>query len=109
MNTKNGWDSIKFGINWKALAPYAHCKEALEVKKYYLGVIMPGIILGVLPALLSIVTGSAFLWIYGFIFTIAAGGDVIYLILLIKMDNNELVQDHPEKIGFKIFEQNEKL
>jgi len=38
---KQGFKSIKFGIIWKMLTPYAHCKEPLRVRPYMLGVVMP--------------------------------------------------------------------
>jgi hypothetical protein len=43
--TKDGFKSIRFGVLWKFLTPYCHCKEPL-VKHYIIGGIMPAIVLG---------------------------------------------------------------
>ncbi|MDZ7691751.1 MAG: DUF3267 domain-containing protein [Balneolaceae bacterium] len=40
------WNAIKFGVNWKALAPYAHCRKPLGVSAYRSGAAMPGLVLG---------------------------------------------------------------
>ncbi|WP_293904833.1 DUF3267 domain-containing protein [Sphingobacterium sp. UBA5670] len=55
---KNGFKSIKFGVVWKMLTPYAHCKEPLPVRAYILGVIMPFILLGLLPGIYAIFSGN---------------------------------------------------
>lgn len=94
------WVSIQFGI--KSLSPYCHCKEPLKVQHYRLGSIMPLIVLGLLPWLISLLNGSGFLLIFGWIFTLAAGGDMISMWLLHDLQKNVLVQDHPSKLGFFI-------
>lgn len=45
------FNTIKYGIDPKTLSPYAHCKEAIDIKAYRLGIAMPGLILGFLPQL----------------------------------------------------------
>lgn len=98
--TSVGMKSIKFGVNWKYLAPYCHCSEPLKVKRYKIGVAMPLIVLGIIPALMALLTGNGTLLIFGFIFSLAAGGDIISLFLLRKLDKNSYVSDHPDKMGF---------
>ena len=98
--TPKGWKAIKFGFKWKYLMPYCHCKEPLKVKHYRIGAAMPLIILGILPSLIAIVTGSGFLLSFGVFFTFAAGGDVVVLYMLRKFDKDDYISDHPEKIGF---------
>jgi hypothetical protein len=107
LRADKGWESIKFGIKWKMLTPYTHCKVPLKVKDYSLGVFMPGLILGILPVIIAIINGSFVLWIYGLIFTIAAGGDFVALIMLSSLDSEDLIQDHPREIGFILFEDNQ--
>ena len=104
LRADKGWRSIKFGIKWKMLTPYTHCKVPLKVKDYSLGVVMPGLILGILPVIIAIINGSFVLWIYGLIFTIAAGGDFVALIMLSSLDSEDHIQDHPREIGFILFE-----
>src|SRR4030042_3176844 len=47
---KNGIKSIEFGIMWKYLSPYSHCKEPLRVSPYIIGALLPAIVLGFIPA-----------------------------------------------------------
>ena len=96
---KKGFKSVKFGVVWKLLTPYCHSKEPMKMKHYRLGSIMPCIILGIIPATVSLFTGSLGLFGFGVFFTIAAGGDLLMLMLLRTEDKDALVQDHPNKIG----------
>lgn len=53
---KCSWSDIKFGVMWKKLCtPYCHCKVPMNVNQYSLALLMPFIVLGVLPSLLSLV------------------------------------------------------
>lgn len=97
-----GIRSIKFGFNWKFLTPYCHCKEPLKVQHYRIGVAMPLLILGIIPSVIAIVIGHGALLTFGIIFSWAAGGDIIALFMLRKIDNDIYVSDHPEKMGFYI-------
>ena len=100
----NGMKSIKFGFKWKFLTPYCHCKEPLKVKHYRIGVAMPLLILGIIPSVIAIVIGHGALLSFGIIFTWAAGGDIIALYMLRKLDNDIYVSDHPKEMGFYIDE-----
>ena len=104
--TKNGFKSIRFGVLWKFLTPYCHCKEPLLIKHYIIGAIMPAIILGLLPAIISLITGNVILLIFGIFFTMAAFGDFMIVFLLIKENKNSLVQDHPSEVGCYIYKEN---
>jgi hypothetical protein len=57
--TKDGFKSIRFGVLWKFLTPYCHCKEPLLVKHYIIGD-YASYCLGAFPALLSFITGNVF-------------------------------------------------
>ena len=96
---KKRWKAITFGVNWKLLTPYCHCNEHLRLKAYRIGSILPAIILGIVPAIISILIGHIGLLVFGFFFTFAAGGDFMILWLLRKERSGTLVQDHPHLIG----------
>ena len=108
---KKGFRSIRFGVMWKMLTPYCHCKEPLLVKHYILGAIMPAIILGIIPAIASIIIGSFGLLLFGVFFTMAGIGDFMVIHLLRNEKMNDMVQDHPSEAGCYIFreEDAEKL
>ena len=100
---KNGMKSIRFGVNWLALSAYAHCTEPLPINRYKLGGAMPGVILGILPGILSIVTGNGWLLMTGMFFTAGAAGDLLVLHKLSTFKNTAIVQDHPDEIGFLVY------
>jgi len=97
---KNGFKSIKFGIIWKMITPYCHCKEPLKVRQYALGAIMPAIILGFIPAIWAIIMGNIGLLILGMFFTVAAGGDFLIIHALRKEKKDTLIEDHPSEVGY---------
>ena len=95
-----GLKSIKFGVRWKFLSPYCHCKEPLKVKHYKIGGAMPLIIMGIIPSIIGLIIGHGGVLIFGILFTYAASGDMIALYMLRKLDNDIYVSDHPNKMGF---------
>lgn len=105
---KNGYRSIRYGIMWKFLTPYCHCKEPLALRHYLLGAVMPAILLGFIPSAYGVISGS-FLWLlYGLTFSIAAGGDFIMIWMLRKESPESMVQDHQDRIGCIVYESQEE-
>ncbi|WP_299702358.1 DUF3267 domain-containing protein [uncultured Pontibacter sp.] len=100
---KNGLKSIKYGVYWKMLTPYCHCKEVLPLKQYVIGGMMPGLVMGLLPALAGIAMGHFLLFLFGLFFSMAAAGDLLILWMLRQQHASDLVQDHPDKIGCFVF------
>jgi hypothetical protein len=102
---KTGFKAINFGVLWKMLTPYCHCKEPLLVKHYIIGGIMPAFILGFLPFMYSLLFGNLFLLIFAIFFTVAAFGD-FYIIYLLRNENkNSLVLDHPSEVGCFVYKE----
>lgn len=91
--------AIHYGIQWKTCTPYAHCIEPLEVNAYRIGACLPGILLGVVPALIGIIGGSGELLLWGLIFTLAAGGDMLVVWLIRHVPAGQLIEDHPNRAG----------
>ncbi len=87
------------GFQWKSLAPYAHCKEPMDILPYRIGSFAPGLLLGILPWIVSLFTGDILLFIYGWLYTTAAGGDFLVLWILRNVKSNTLVEDHPTRAG----------
>ncbi|MBP3943798.1 DUF3267 domain-containing protein [Sphingobacteriaceae bacterium WQ 2009] len=93
--------SIKFGILKESYTPYCHCKIPLKRNIYIIGIIMPAVILGLFPVLIALIVGNIFLCFFGYIFLLAAIGDLIITYYLLKYtDSSSLIQDHDSKIGF---------
>lgn len=91
--------AIKFGFQLKTLTPYAHCKEPMRARAYRIGAVMPGLVMGILPSLVGIATGSGWIMFFGLFFTFAAGGDALVLWLVRNVDAKVLVEDHPTNAG----------
>lgn len=99
---RRGFKIIKFGFNFHSLSPYTHCKIPMKVWQYRLSGLMPGLIMGIFPVILSFVIQSPILNFVGFLFLWAAGGDFISLFLLRKLKKNSIIKDHPDEMGFII-------
>ncbi|HJX70350.1 MAG TPA: DUF3267 domain-containing protein [Bacteroidales bacterium] len=97
--TKKGIKSLKFGFSESDFSPYIHCTEPIPVWIYRIGIILPGLILGIIPAVLAIFTGKLWLLMFGSFFSWAASGDFIIFYMIRNLKNNVLVQDHPERVG----------
>lgn len=101
---KNGYKSIRYGLMWKYLTPYCHCKEPLLLKHYVAGALMPAVLLGFVPSLTGLFTGGILWLLFGLAFTLAAGGDFLVIWMLRKEKKGSFVQDHPDKIGCFVLE-----
>ena len=93
------FSQVKIGIIWKFITPYAHCKVPLKASVYRIALLLPAILLGVVPTIVAIIIGKSWLLIYGTIFTVLAGGDILIFWIIKKVKSNELVKDHPEQCG----------
>ena len=105
--TGDGFKSIEFGFIKKYLTPYCTCKVALPKKAYILGALMPLILLGIIPLIISIVIGSFGLMWLGIIMVVSAAGDILIVnkILRYKTDASDILYfDHPTDAGGIIFE-----
>ncbi len=98
------WASIKFGFQAKTLTPYCHITEPLEVNAYRVGAVMPGLVVGVLPYIYSLMSGDTnWLW-FSLVHTSAAGGDWLVLWLIRNVKPGSLVEDHPTQAGCYVLE-----
>ncbi len=96
------WRQVQFGVKW-GLA-YAHCKVPLSAWVYRVATALPGILLGLLPGLLGLLVGNAWLTVYGAIMSVAALGDVLILWLLRSVPGEARVLDHPSAPGCQVLQ-----
>ncbi|WP_016776962.1 DUF3267 domain-containing protein [Anaerophaga thermohalophila] len=101
---RGGYKSVKFGIDKSTYTPYCHCTTPIRVQYYRVGALLPLLVLGAVPFVISLFTGSFGFWLYGYIYIIAAGGDLVALKMLKKIPAHRKVLDHPEKMGFYVFD-----
>ena len=104
---KNHLKSIEFGFMAQYLTPYCCCKEVLTKGQYIIGGIMPTVILGLIPAVVSIFTGSWLVFAIGCIMILSGGGDMTIILKLIMYRSQKqevLYMDHPYECGLVVFE-----
>ena len=99
---KVGRKDIRFGVNWRALSPYAHCKAAVGARAYKWAVALPGLVLGVLPNAIGLVTGSGWLLLWGFFMVIASAGDIAILWAIRRVPAVAVLRDHPSRAGCQV-------
>ena len=101
---KKGLRSIRFGIWLKLLTPYCHCKEPLKKHHYMAGGFMPGLLLGIIPLIISWAGGNMGFLLLGVFFSFAAGGDFAMMWKLRREKSSSLLLDHPDKLGCYLYE-----
>lgn len=101
--TKHGVRSIKFGFMVKMLTPYCHCREPLKWSHYVIGALLPGVVLGLFPAIIAIFIGNFALLGLGLFFILAAMGDVMIFAKLLHEDRDSLIEDHPTEAGYFVY------
>lgn len=101
---RKSWRYIKFGFDWKTLIPYAHIQVPITARAYRWGAFMPGLVMGLVPCLVAMLTGSGWLLVAGAFFVLAAGGDFVVLWLLRGVPAGALVEDHPSAVGCRVVE-----
>lgn len=104
--SKNHFKDIDFGIVWKDLTPYCTCTNTIHKKGYLLSLSMPFLVLGVIPSIISIFTGSVMWFAFGAFMILGAGGDlmIVFMILNYKNKKDALYLDHPTDVGVVLFE-----
>ena len=100
---QKGFKSVKFGIMWKYLAPYAHCKEPLKIKHYIVALLAPLFFVGIIPGIIGIILGNFMLTTFGIVLSACAAGDLMIYSLIKKENPEDYVQDHPTEAGYFIF------
>lgn len=94
-------DAIRFGIDKKTLTPFAGCKVAVRARGYRIAALLPAIVLGLIPMLLSFFIPSFAIAIYAVLMIGAAGGDFAAVIAMRKAPGDAMVIDHPSRVGCK--------
>jgi hypothetical protein len=96
---KRSLKHLRFGVQWKVLTPYAHLRVPIRARAYRIGAALPALLLGLLPYLVGLAAGEGWFTALGLLYLFAAGGDLLVLWLLRKVDGKALVEDHPSRAG----------
>ena len=92
-------NTMKFGFSVKTLTPYAHCKVPIGASAYRIGVILPALVLGIVPAIAGIAAHNGTAMLFGALFLSSASGDMLCLWIMRRVPRDELVRDHPTRAG----------
>ncbi len=101
------WKDIAFGFMTQYLTPYCSCSVPLSKGQYIFGALMPLVILGILPMIAGILSGSILTLFVGIIMADAAAGDILIVwnLLRYRSDAKQIVyMDHPTQAGGVVFE-----
>jgi hypothetical protein len=93
---------IKYGVNWKALMPYAHATTPMSARAYRLGALAPGLLMGIVPAAVALLAGHAATAGWAALFLAFAVGDFMVIYTLRGVPPTTLVRDHPSRVGCEV-------
>lgn len=90
---------VKYGFQLKTLTFYVYYRRPMEVNTYRIGLLMPGLLLGIIPSFIGIATGNRWVMNFGILLTLTAVGDFLILWLIRNVPSRKLVEDHPTNAG----------
>ena len=105
--TEHHFGDIAFGFMKQYLTPYCACAVPLSKGQYIFGALMPLLLVGILPMIVGILSGSFFWLLIGAALVAGAGGDIQIVgnILRYKSEADDILYiDHPTQAGGVIFE-----
>jgi hypothetical protein len=102
---KGRFKSVQFGIlpSAKLFTPYCHCKEKLRINHYRMAILMPLLIMGIIPAIISLITGNIYLLLWSIVFITAACGDILIFLKTLKEKRDTWIFDHPTEAGYFLY------
>jgi hypothetical protein len=98
------WRSIRVGIHWRLLTPYAGTAAPMSARGYRWAAALPGLVLGVGPAAVGLAVGSGWLTGYGAFMLGAAGGDAIALWAMRHVPPRARVRDAVDRVGCEVLD-----
>ena len=105
--TEHHFGDIAFGFMKQYLTPYCACAVPLSKGQYIFGALMPLLLVGIMPMIIGILSGSFFWLLIGAALVAGAGGDIQIVgnILRYKSEADDILYiDHPTQAGGVIFE-----
>lgn len=87
---------IRFGFIPKQMMLYCHVNPPLKAQVYRILLIVPIIVTGIIPLIISAFLGNIFLIIAFALLVSGGAGDLIMFASLLKYDKNQLIIDHPD-------------
>lgn len=95
--------TVKYGIKLPFTA-YIQFKGKMKTEHFMFGVILPLVITGLIPAIIGLISGNFYIFIYGIIMAPGCGSDVLSFIRCFKYLGREVADTHGET-GFVVLAQ----
>ena len=94
------WKSIRFGM--LKLTAYCQCNSPVSAQGFRSAVALPGVVLGLLPALIGLVFCLPWLTLFGGLFTSSALADALTLWTLRSVPAHSFIVYHPRTARYQI-------
>ena len=101
---QGGFHSLDFGFDRQAMAPFAHARVPLRAWQMVAVCLGPLVLMGLVPFVAAVWIGSVFAYVLSVVFIVAAGGDILYVLLLRRVKAGTWVKDLPDAVGFSVAE-----
>jgi len=95
---KKKFNGIKIYFHKKYYTFVCECKNVLSKKQFIIGTIMPLIILGFIPLIISFVFLNRPIFVFGILYIAAAGGDILITFKLLKNKNIKWIKSSDDGI-----------
>lgn len=99
---RSKFQGVKFGFNKEHGIPYVHILEPISVLGFRVGAVMPLILLGIVPAILGLYSGSFAFTAFGALFIISASGDILLISKTWGLSKDTKIKDLSDRIGFEV-------
>lgn len=104
-----GLKSMDYGMKWSYLNPFCYYKKPLKLRTYFIGLLMPSLLLGIVPLIVALINGSPLVFLFGVIIIYSAGGEYWLVAKLRNEPGDKIVKDHPAETGCYIDRYNKDL
>jgi fermentation-respiration switch protein FrsA (DUF1100 family) len=96
-------ESARLSFGRAALAPQVSCEQPIPAGAYRWILALPGLALGVLPALFALAIGSWAVLIWAIWSLVASAGDIACLWAMRGLPADAPVRAHPTRVGYQVF------
>lgn len=103
---KKGFSHLSFGLMTGAV--YCHIDVPMDKRKYVIGALMPLLLVGVVPWVAAILSGSLTWMLVGAVMISGAIGDIMIVWTLRSEPASTLVYDHPSEAGCYVYHKTEQ-
>ena len=103
---KNKWKSVKFGLVLKKGIAYCICTEVIKIRPFFITTIMPTVIMGIVPLIISLINGSLHFFFFGIINMLGGCGDIYIILRFLKESKDSYILDKSNEMCMHIYRRN---